>query len=343
MSRKADVPRKERNEYIPQFIAKKPFYVDDNDDSGAGDYLEHQRLQQKKDDKNKKWYDRGKRAGPAATKYRKGACGNCGAMTHSAKDCLSRPRKLGAKWTGKDIQPDEIIQDVQLSWDAKRDRWNGYDANDYRKVVEEYEEFEELKRQAREKEDKKRKLDSIEAADGVDGEAKKQKAETDGAEEGENGEEDVDEEALDHAKYTEESDMGRKQSTATRNLRIREDTAKYLLNLDLDSARYDPKTRRMLDKGAFEDDAAAALVEEEDFIRASGDATEFERTQKVAWESQEHATQGDKMHIQANPTATLFSKKVNEEVEAKRKEQKKALLARYGGEEHLQKPQIPED
>jgi hypothetical protein len=28
-------------------------------------------------------------------------------------------------------------------------------------------------------------------------------------------------------------------------LRIREDTAKYLLNLDVDSAHYDPKTRSM--------------------------------------------------------------------------------------------------
>jgi hypothetical protein len=30
-----------------------------------------------------------------------------------------------------------------------------------------------------------------------------------------------------------------------RNLRIREDTAKYLLNLDTNSAYYDPKTRSM--------------------------------------------------------------------------------------------------
>ena len=34
-------------------------------------------------------------------------------------------------------------------------------------------------------------------------------------------------------------------SFMTRNLRIREDTAKYLLNLDVNSAHYDPKTRSM--------------------------------------------------------------------------------------------------
>lgn len=35
--------------------------------------------------------------------------------------------------------------------------------------------------------------------------------------------------------------------TTVRNLRIREDTAKYLRNLDPNSAYYDPKTRSMRD------------------------------------------------------------------------------------------------
>ena len=34
-------------------------------------------------------------------------------------------------------------------------------------------------------------------------------------------------------------------SSQLRNLRIREDTAKYLLNLEVNSAYYDPKTRSM--------------------------------------------------------------------------------------------------
>ncbi|KAI9368817.1 Pre-mRNA-splicing factor slu7 [Aspergillus egyptiacus] len=298
----ADVASKERNEYIPAFISKKPFYVDD--DSSANDYLEHQRLHKSTTDQSK-WYERGKRAGPAATKYRKGACENCGAMTHKTKECLSRPRKHGAKWTGKDIQADEVIQEVDLGWDAKRDRWNGYDPSEYRQVVEEYEELEKLKRQAK----------------------------NDGGTQGTDG--DVDDEAPEQeARYAEESDMGRQQSTATRNLRIREDTAKYLLNLDLDSAKYDPKTRRMVDMGAQED-LAAALVAEENFVRSSGDAAEFERAQRYAWEAQERGTQ--KIHLQANPTSgEILRKKEIADMDAKRQAQRKALLEKYGGEQHLQ-------
>lgn len=60
--------------------------------------------------------------GPAATKYRKGACNNCGAMSHKTKDCMERPRKKGAKFTGQDIQPDELVQEFNLNFSAKRDR-----------------------------------------------------------------------------------------------------------------------------------------------------------------------------------------------------------------------------
>ena len=307
MSRKPpDVASKERNEYIPSFISKKPFYIDD--EASANDYLEHQRLQKAEKDQSS-WYERGKKLGPAATKFRKGACENCGAMTHKTKECLSRPRKQGAKWTGKDIQADEVVQDVELGWDAKRDRWNGYDAREYKAVVEEYEELENLRRLAKGGDAKAQKL-----LDDAEGDA-------DGAQE--------------EAKYAEESDMGRQQSTATRNLRIREDTAKYLLNLDLDSAKYDPKTRSMVDMGA-QADQASALVAEDNFMRASGDAAEFERAQRYAWESQERGDK-NKIHLQANPTEGEYHrKKETEEAEAKKQAQRKALLEKYGGEQHLQ-------
>ncbi|RSL95568.1 Pre-mRNA-splicing factor SLU7 [Fusarium ambrosium] len=287
----AGAASKEENIYIPSFISKRPFYAGEEGDDN--DYLKHQRREEKNEKST--WYDRGRKAGPAATKYRKGACENCGAMTHKKKDCLSRPRAKGAKWTGKDIQADEVLQDVKMGWDAKRDRWNGYDAKEYRSVVEDYNQMDELRKKA-----------------------------TVGAD----GEEEIDE----GDKYAEENDMSKHQSTATRQLRIREDTAKYLLNLDLESAKYDPKTRALVDGGATAD-KASEMFAEEGFMRSSGDAGDFEKAQRYAWEAQE--TSGDtSQHLQANPTAgEFYRKKEQEEAEAKRADREKALLDKYGGEQ----------
>lgn len=283
-----------RNEYIPSFIAKKPFYVPDTgSEEQSNDYLEHQRLQKTESDSLAKaqWYQRGQRL-PAATKYRKGACENCGAITHKTKECLSRPRKKGAKWTGKDIQADEVVQKVELGWDAKRDRWNGYDASDFQQVVDEYNDVEAMKRKTR-------------------------------GEEVEDG--DV---------YEAETDMGRQQSTSTRNLRLREDKAKYLLDLNPDSAKYDPKTRSMVDPGG----GGSSLDANEDFVRKGGESEEFERAQRYAWETQERGD-ANKIHLQANPTAAMLAiKKEKEESEQRRETQRKALLEKYGEQEHVKSP-----
>lgn len=281
---------KGENMYIPSFISKRPFYA--GEETESTDYLEHQRLRKKEAEKKDEWYARGRRSGPAATKYRKGACENCGSMSHKAKDCLSRPRARGARWSGKDIEADEVVQDVRLGWDAKRDRWNGFDARQYMSVVDEFNEMDELRQKA------------LEAKKG---------------EEGGTGD-----------TYAEELDPTKHQSTATRQLRIREDTAKYLLNLDLNSATYNPKTRALVDAGEGEDKTADVFAEE-GFMKASGDASEFERAQQFAWEAQE--SKGDTaMHMQANPTAGAFYRKKEEEEAAReRAEREKALLEKYGG------------
>lgn len=300
---------KTQNEYIPNFISKKPFYVVEDEETSAADYLEHQRLQKSTQElealKAQRWYDRGRKLGPAATKYRKGACENCGAMTHKTKDCLSRPRKHGAKWTGRDIQADEVVQDVNLGWDAKRDRWNGYNASQYDNVIEEYNALEELKKN--EAKINQKSIANVHA----------------------DGDDDT---AMDEGdKYEEETDMGRQQATSTKQLRLREDTAKYLLNLDLDSAKYDPKTRSMVDSGATADQAAA-LVAEEGFMKASGDAAEFEKATRYAWEMQERGDK-NKIHLQANPTSgEYFRKKEQQRAEAKRDAQRKLLLDKYGSQ-----------
>ena len=161
-------------------------------------------------------------------------------MTHKKKDCLERPRKKGAKFTGKDIQADEVIQDVQAGYDAKRDRWNGYDAAEHKKIYEEYAAIEAARQKLREEEIDNQTTTDLAAV------RKVAKAKTGANDEfGSSDEEDADED-----KYADAADaVGQKMDTKTRitvrNLRIREDTAKYLRNLDPESAYYDPKTRSM--------------------------------------------------------------------------------------------------
>jgi pre-mRNA-processing factor SLU7 len=80
------------------------------------------------------------------TKFRKGACTNCGAMTHTVKTCCERPRKVGARFSNRDFCRDETIEELEFdSYDAKRDRWNGYDPNAYKSVIKEWTKVEEEK------------------------------------------------------------------------------------------------------------------------------------------------------------------------------------------------------
>jgi pre-mRNA-processing factor SLU7 len=221
-------------------MSKAPWYLDT-----GGPSLSHQRRPEdtRKTNKLDEWYDRGAKAGPAATKYRKGACENCGAMTHSKKDCLERPRRRGAKFTGKNIAADEVITEVEVGYDAKRDRWNGYDAAEHAHVYDEYAAMEAARQKVREEEIDKQTTTDLAAVRKV---AKAGKGDKDADDEfGSSDDEDADED-----KYADAADaVGQKLDTKTRitvrNLRIREDTAKYLMNLDPDSAYYDPKTRSM--------------------------------------------------------------------------------------------------
>ncbi|RKP05039.1 Pre-mRNA splicing Prp18-interacting factor, partial [Thamnocephalis sphaerospora] len=115
---------------------------------------------------------------------------------------------------------------------------------------------------------------------------------------------------------------------------IREDTAKYLMNLDPDSAYYDPKTRAM--RGNPNQGKENAVYQGDNAVRYSGDATKIARLQLFAWDAQE---KGAGTHLQANPTQgelmhRQFAKK-KEELQGNTREK---ILERYGGVEHLDAP-----
>jgi len=168
-------------------------------------------------------------------------------MTHKKLDCIERPRKKGARFTNKDIQADEVIQDIDAGYDAKRDRWNGYDAAEHKKIYEEYAAIEAARQKLREEEIDNQTTTDLASVRKVAKAGKSDAAKKDDADFGSSEDEDADED-----KYADAADqVGQKHDAKTRitvrNLRIREDTAKYLINLDPNSAYYDPKTRSMRD------------------------------------------------------------------------------------------------
>ncbi|EJD52380.1 pre-mRNA-splicing factor SLU7 [Auricularia subglabra TFB-10046 SS5] len=313
------------NPHIPQYIAKAPWYLET-----GGPSLDHQRrpMYDSSSSKLDEWYARGERAGPAAKKYRKGACENCGAISHKTKECIERPRRRGAKLTGKGIAADEIVRDINMGYDAKRDRWNGYDAGEHSKIYEQYAAVEAARQKLREEEIDAQTTTDLAAV------RKVAKAKTAGdAEFGSSDEEDEDED-----KYADAADaVGQKMDTKTRitvrNLRIREDTAKYLMNLDEDSAYYDPKTRSMRDAPDKSVPIEDARFAGENFLRQTGEAMDVQKLQLFAWQS---AARGNDVHLNANPTqGEILHHQFLQKKDTFKNTNKVGILDKYGGEEYL--------
>jgi hypothetical protein len=110
------------------------------------------------------------------------------------------------------MKPDEYIQEASLGFEGKRDRWAGYNADEYVEMLQDWEQAESERKATVQQ----------------------------------NSELSSEDEEL----YAETVDMpGQKVDLKTRmtvrNLRLREDTAKYLTDLSSDAASYDPKTRSM--------------------------------------------------------------------------------------------------
>jgi len=316
-----DEEGKDINPHIPQYISDAPWYTEPK-----GPTLKHQRPQEERQIKYSgidDWYKKGVNKQKVATRYRKGACENCGAMTHKKRDCLERPRRVGAKFTGTNFAPDEYLNEqpsLTLSFDGKRDRWNGYDPSTHEDVVEDYVKMEELRKRMKKEKMTKKDVDPTELED------ERQSSDDE-----------------DEDKYVDKMDMiGTKVDAAerytVRNLRIREDTAKYLRNLDPNSAHYDPKTRSMR-KNPYEHSGKAEDEVEfagDNFIRISGDTVNHAKSQMFSWEA---GAKGLDVHALAEPTKLEALKK---EYEAKKtdfkSDAKQSVLEKYGGIEHLEAP-----
>lgn len=157
------------NPHNPEFITKVPWYLGQN----TGPTLKHHSVQKADhfltlNETDALIQSKGAFKQPAATGYRKGACKNCGAMTHKEKDCVERPRsaKQAAWKSGKDIAADETTLRLEdhgkISFDAKRDLYMGYNPEDYNKVIEKYDRMDEIRRKHRQEEKEKKKLENEE-------------------------------------------------------------------------------------------------------------------------------------------------------------------------------------
>ncbi|UKJ89657.2 splicing factor [Theileria orientalis] len=285
----------EINPHIPQYISKAPWYLDQGEPS-----LRHQRT----NEVQKAPIDFVTRRGvtnKVAVKFRKGACENCGAMTHDAKACVERPRKKGAKFTNENICPDEfILENSEKSYDATRDRWAGFDPSTHLQLVEEYKDLEH-----------ERALNKIVNITNED------------------------EFVEDDDKHIEKNETFEckddKTRTTTRNLRIREDTAKYLINLDVNSAFYDPKSRSMR-----EDPLAGAnsYFKGDNYYFNSEETYKPKELEVFAWESKKKGVDVDFI---ANPTK--LEKLYNETKQSEEKEvleRKQKLIERFKAKEYIE-------
>mmetsp|Transcript_32136 Transcript_32136/g.32762 ORF Transcript_32136/g.32762 Transcript_32136/m.32762 type:complete len:636 (-) Transcript_32136:189-2096(-) len=381
------------NPHNPDYITKVPWYLGD-----SGPTLKHHTIQKVDHFLSMSEADEliqeklsAKKATPKALGYRKGACKNCGAMSHKEKDCVERPRssKKAAWKSGMDISKDEVVLNLEeygkIAYDAKRDQWKGYDPEEYKETINTYhridnerrkfrQEQKEIRRREHEaKQEKKRlekekskltKLSAItstmkhvptddretnhenpeinpanEKADKTTESSSGSDSDSDSdydSDEEEDEEDDTkefmarDEEARDfQARQARQGGVGgAEMKTTVRNLRIREDTPKYLRNLDLNSAFYDPKTRSMRSNPLPDDNPEDLAFAGDNFVRHTGDALKLASTQVLCWEMQ---ARGEDIDVFSNPSQSeLLQRQFQSKKEELQSSKKKEILNKYG-------------
>jgi len=330
------------NPHIPQYMSQAPWYLDQK----VG--LKHQ----------KTWMEKFTTKGSEARSVKDIGKGRkaVGRKRDEFGELIkpSTGGRRGKKQADAGLMPRDNGYDD--SYDGKHDRWNGYDPSQYKQVIEKYEVIDNARRkQKAEQLDEKMKEKQLKkAAKAAKKEERKklkeerhqQKAEggaageefTDSASDSDSDSDDDASDDDDDKLKNEDNQMGSKFDnheggskgirTTVRNLRIREDTAKYLYNLDPASAYYDPKSRSMRADPRPHMDAKDKLYAGDNMVRSSGEVGEFASSKVYAWQASER---GQNLTIEANPTATqMMHKRYTEKQSKVNDTQQNRLMDKYG-------------
>ena len=252
------------------------------------------------------------------------------------------------------------------TYDSKRDAYHGVEMDGHMKKMEEKfkkrealrkeqrakQREEEKKQEAEARAEEKEKQDNNKLSDS-DSDASDYDSDNDERDDGFSSDEEVLQKDGDDKMFTSrlarQGGVGGAQMKVTaRNLRIREDTAKYLRNLDPNSAYYDPKSRSMRDNpyamnadegndiGQSRAAAESMGFAGDNFSRISGDAVKLAETQLFAWDAEKKLGMEGAVHVQADPSkAELMRRKVESRGLDMKEKKRRAVLDRYGGQEYL--------
>ena len=243
------------NPHIPQYMSDAPWYLSTGQPS-----LKHQRIY-KNNNNIASIYDeiqKGEIKGiNKRSKYVDGGCENCGAMTHKRRDCTERPRKRMAKYSNINIANDEYVPNNDgkiYTYDGKRDRWNNYNIANHQYIMERHNKIESERRKKKAIELDKALLNDNGNSNDNDNNKKikkyrkrkaklKDKNSKDNNDSNNNNDSDSDSDSDDDSDIDSNDDMkdtgqiiqrlDSKKRQTVRNLRIREDVAKYLRNLGM--------------------------------------------------------------------------------------------------------------
>ena len=349
----------EINPHMPQYLVKAPWYLNQTDNT-----LDFQRNHNDESKIPITEYTQKGLLPNKIYKYRKGACENCGAITHKTKECCERPRKRGAKYTQSNFKPDEYIKEVELDFAGKRDRWNGYTPDMGKRLIDEYElitnEKERIKQEKLKnaKTEKERKMiqrdEDLEEDISSDEENDipnifKQIAQRLAQKDTENDTNSDKKEVLSYFEDyksknnntlpTKIEEIPRKilyHLSTSKSLHIGEDYSKYLLNLALNSAYYDAKSRSMRENPLATSEINT--FKGENCLYKAGDVVNLIEEQKFIDEANQKNKELNLNMIAMPSQAELFYKYVKQKKSLCKSESLKRAIDKYGGKEYFEKP-----